>query len=234
MDDSKAVILLAEDDPNLSTLLEEYLQLKGYAITLCRDGEEAFDQFQKQEYDLCLLDVMMPKMDGFALAKEIKQLNNEVPIIFLTAKSLKEDKMEGFNTGADDYITKPFSMEELLARINAVLRRTRNNKEEEPPIYHFGSFEFDYNNQILKKGDKKNKLTTKESELLRLLCRNVNKVLEREVALKKIWGNDSYFTARSMDVFITKLRKYLSDDDSVQIINIHGTGYKLTLSTEVE
>ena len=224
-------ILLAEDDPNLSTLLEEYLQLKGFEVKLCKNGEEAYDVFRDGEYDLCLLDVMMPKKDGFTVAREIKKLDKDVPVIFLTAKSMKEDKMEGFNIGADDYITKPFSMEELLARINAVLRRTRSSSryEEEPNIYKFGKFEFDYNQQLLIHDGQKVSLTTKESDLLKLLVKNTNTVLEREVALKKIWGNDSYFTARSMDVFITKLRKYLKEDPNVQIINIHGTGYKLTV-----
>ena len=229
MENTKAQILLAEDDPNLSTLLEEYLELKGFDVRLCKNGDDAFDAFRENSYDLCLLDVMMPKKDGFTLAKEIKKLDKDVPIIFLTAKSMKEDKIEGFNIGADDYITKPFSMEELLARVNAVLRRTKTSSgaESEPSVYSIGKFNFDYNQQLLMLDDKTYNLTTKESDLLRLLAKNKNQVLEREVALKKIWGNDSYFTARSMDVFITKLRKYFKNDPTVQIINIHGTGYKL-------
>lgn len=219
-------ILLAEDDHNLSSLLQEYLELKGFNVTLCPDGEVALDTFSHNEFDLCVLDIMMPRLDGFELAKEIKRLDKEIPIIFLTAKSMKEDKLEGFNIGADDYLTKPFSMDELLARVNAVLRRTQKPVPEEE-IYSFGQFTFDYKTQKLNIGDKEDRLTTKESELLRLLCQRVNDVLEREIALKRIWGNDSYFTARSMDVFITKLRKYLKPDPSVQIVNVHGTGYKL-------
>ena len=231
---SKGRILLAEDDANLSSLLEEYLQLKGSDVHLAKNGEEAFEAFQTGQFDLCLLDVMMPKKDGFSLARDIKKVDKTVPVIFLTAKSMKEDKIQGFEIGADDYISKPFSMEELLARVNAVLRRTQaaGAKQEEPPVYQFGIFSFDYNHQKLNDGEQEHSLTTKESELLRMLCRNQNQVLEREVALKKIWGNDSYFTARSMDVFITKLRKYLKKDPNVQIINIHGTGYKLTVKED--
>jgi two-component system, OmpR family, response regulator len=222
-------ILLAEDDSNLSTLLEEYLKLKGYEVNLFNDGEAALKGFKTGEYDICLLDVMMPRMDGFTLAKEIRKSNDEIPIIFLTAKSMKDDKIEGFNLGADDYITKPFSMEELLMRVKAVLRRThRSNGEPEPTVFEFGRFHFDFDHQLLKIDGETIKLTTKESDLLRMLCKYKNRVLEREEALNKIWGNDSYFTARSMDVFITKLRKYLKADPNVQIINIHGTGYKLT------
>lgn len=229
---NKTNILLAEDDQNLSTLLEEYLSLKGFNVKLCRDGDEAFAAFQQNGFDLCLLDIMMPKKDGFTLAKDIRKMDKAVPIIFLTAKGMKEDKIEGFELGADDYITKPFSMEELLARVNAVLRRTLagTDKTDDTGIYRFGKFEFDYNQQLLKNGKETNKLTTKESELLRLLALNKNKVLERQQALIKIWGNDSYFTARSMDVFITKLRKYLKPDGNIQIMNIHGTGYKLIVN----
>ncbi len=229
MEQTKATILLAEDEPNLSSLLEEYLQLKGYQVKLAPNGEEALDLYQKHEIDLCLLDIMMPKMDGFTLARKIREKDEQVPIIFLTAKSLKDDKIEGFNLGADDYITKPFSMEELLARIEAVLRRTRPRITAESEIFQFASFTFDANKQILKRGKEETRLTTKESQLLRMLCKFQNRVLERDIALNRIWGNDSYFTARSMDVFITKLRKYLKEDPRVQIINIHGTGYKLTV-----
>lgn len=229
MEEAKTQVLLAEDDSNLSTLLDEYLKLKGFEVSLYQDGEAALRGFRENGYDICLLDVMMPKMDGFTLARDIRKSHPDVPIIFLTAKSMKEDKMEGFNLGADDYITKPFSMEELLARMKAVLRRTqRNNDEPEPAVYNFGKFEFDYDHQLLKIDGETIKLTTKESDLLRMLCKYKNRVLEREEALLQIWGNDSYFTARSMDVFITKLRKYLKRDPNIQIINIHGTGYKLT------
>jgi two-component system, OmpR family, response regulator len=232
MEEKRTRILLAEDDSNLSMLLEEYLNLKGYDVTLFNNGEDALEGFRENEYDICLLDIMMPKMDGFVLASRIKKINPETPIIFLTAKSMKEDKIEGFNIGADDYITKPFSMEELLARIKAVLRRTKISNDVEPISYQIGNFYFDYDKQTLKINDEVTKLTTKETELLRLLCKHKNKVLEREVALNAVWGNDSYFNARSMDVFITKLRKYLKADENVQIINIHGTGYKLLVSND--
>jgi DNA-binding response OmpR family regulator len=222
----KPSILLAEDDKNLSLLLEEYLNVKGFTVMLCGDGEQALDAFSEREFDLCILDIMMPKMDGFSLAREIKRLDKDMPIIFLTAKSMKEDKLEGFSIGADDYLTKPFSMEELLARVNAILRRSRKD-ERATEVYTFGKFNFDYNTQNLSIDSVTSHLTTKESELLRMLCQKPNEVLEREIALKRIWGNDSYFTARSMDVFITKLRKYLKPDPSVQIVNVHGTGYKL-------
>jgi two-component system, OmpR family, response regulator len=232
MEEKRTQILLAEDDSNLSMLLEEYLNLKGYDVSLFNNGEDALEGFRENEFDICLLDVMMPKMDGFMLAARIKKINPETPIIFLTAKSMKEDKIEGFNIGADDYITKPFSMEELLARIKAVLRRTKISNDVEPISYQIGNFYFDYDKQTLKINDEVTKLTTKETELLRLLCKHKNKVLEREVALNAVWGNDSYFNARSMDVFITKLRKYLKADENVQIINIHGTGYKLLVSED--
>lgn len=222
----KPRILLAEDDKNLSSLLEEYLSLKGFSVRLCPDGEQALDAFTRDEFDLCVLDIMMPKLDGFSVAREIKRLDHAMPIIFLTAKSQKEDKLEGFDIGADDYLTKPFTMDELLARLNAVLRRTRK-EEKTKEVYTFGKFTFDYQTQTLTIGKETNRLTTKESELLRMLCQKPNEVLEREIALKRIWGNDSYFTARSMDVFITKLRKYLKADPKVQIMNVHGSGYKL-------
>lgn len=229
METQNCKILLAEDDTNLSALLEEYLGLKGYDVDLYNDGNAALEGFRKNDYDICLLDVMMPQMDGFTLAQEIRKSDKEIPIIFLTAKSMKEDKITGFDIGADDYITKPFSMEELLARVKAVLRRTAISADEpEPAVYHFGRFEFDYDHQLLIIDGEERKLTTKESDLLRMLCKYKNRVMEREEALNKIWGNDSYFTARSMDVFITKLRKYLKADPNIQILNIHGTGYKLT------
>jgi len=228
MDDKSIKILLAEDDENLGTLLKEYLQAKGFKTDLYINGELALEGFKKHDYYLCILDIMMPKMDGFTLAREIRKLNSAVPFIFLTAKSLKEDVIEGFSLGADDYMTKPFSMEELLFRIKAILRRTESNHvSEHNDQYQIGDYVFDSQKQILQNGDKIQKLTTKESELLKLLCNNMNNVLERNFALKTIWQEDSYFNARSMDVYITKLRKYLKDDPSIQILNIHGKGYKL-------
>lgn len=228
MEESKIKVLLAEDDENLGSLLREYLMAKDLKTDLFVNGELALEGFKKNKYNICILDVMMPKMDGFTLAREIKKIKSNIPIIFLTAKSLKDDVIEGFTLGADDYMTKPFSMEELLFRINAILRRSSsNNISENNEMYKIGEYEFDSQKQILKYGDNPQKLTTKESELLKLLCNNMNNVLERNFALKTIWLEDSYFNARSMDVYITKLRKYLKNDQSIQILNIHGKGYKL-------
>lgn len=229
----KMRILLCEDDENLGMLLREYLQAKGYDTELCTDGEAGYKAFLKDKYDLCVFDVMMPKKDGFSLAKDIRQSNEEVPIIFLTAKTLKEDILEGFKIGADDYLTKPFSMEELTFRIDAILRRVRGKKNKDRTFYKIGSFTFDTQKQILARGDKQTKLTTKESELLSLLCAHANEILQRDFALKTIWIDDNYFNARSMDVYITKLRKHLREDENVEIINIHGKGYKL-ITTDLE
>ena len=224
---NKLKILLCEDDENLGTILKEFLQAKGFSVELCPDGEKGYKAFLQNQYDLCVLDVMMPKKDGFTLAQEIRNVNSQVPIIFLTAKNIKEDILEGFKIGADDYITKPFSMEELVLRINAILRRINGKKNHETTLYKIGKFTFDTKKQVLVLGDQTMKLTTKESELLALLCMNVNDVLERNYALKTIWIDDNYFNARSMDVYITKLRKLLKADPEIEIINIHGKGYKL-------
>ncbi len=224
---NKLKILLCEDDENLGTILKEFLQAKGFSVELCPDGEKGYKAFLQNQYDLCVLDVMMPKKDGFTLAQEIRNVNSQVPIIFLTAKNIKEDILEGFKIGADDYITKPFSMEELVLRINAILRRINGKKNHETTLYKIGKFTFDTKKQVLVLGDQTMKLTTKESELLALLCMNVNDVLERNYALKTIWVDDNYFNARSMDVYITKLRKLLKADPEIEIINIHGKGYKL-------
>jgi len=223
----KIKLLVVEDDPNLGQILSDYLRLKEYDPTLCIDGEIGLDTFKNGQFDLCLLDIMMPKKDGITLAKEIRLLDKEIPIIFLTAKSLKEDTIEGFRAGADDYMTKPFSMEELLLRIHAVLRRSFKGEKHQKSIYTFGKSTFDFDKQTLIIEDQKIKLTNKESQLLRLLCQNMNEVLDRSAALKMIWRDDSYFNARSMDVYIAKLRKYLKHDDSVSIITIHGEGFKL-------
>lgn len=226
--DTKVKILLAEDDENLGLLLKEYLIAKGYDTDLYPDGETAYHGFMRNHYNLCLLDVMMPKKDGFSLARDIRMVNNDIPIIFLTAKNLKEDVIEGFKLGADDYMTKPFSMEELIFRIEAILRRISNdNQGSDQPIFQIGQYTFDARKQMLMHGETEVKLTTKESELLRLLASNANKVLERNYALKAIWIDDNYFNARSMDVYITKLRKHLKEDPTVEIINVHGKGYKL-------
>ena len=221
-------ILLTEDDENLGMLLREYLEAKGYETDLLPDGEQGYDAFMNKKYDVCIFDVMMPKKDGFTLAKEIRMVNTEVPIIFLTAKSMKEDIFQGFKIGADDYIAKPFSMEELLFRIEAILRRTKGSLANQE-VFQLGRYKFDTQKQQLIDDEKVVKLTTKESELLKLLCNNANKVLERNFALKTIWVDDNYFNARSMDVYITKLRKHLKDEPNVEIINVHGKGYKLVL-----
>ncbi len=228
--EQKIKLLLAEDDENLGLLLKEYLIAKGYQAALFPDGEAAFKGFTKEHFDICILDIMMPKKDGFTLAREIRMISSDIPIIFLTAKNLKDDVIEGFKAGADDYITKPFSMEELIFRIEAILRRTIPDAQNAGQmIYKLGSFTFDARKQTLSREDEVVKLTTKESELLRLLCQNTNKVLERNFALKSIWIDDNYFNARSMDVYITKLRKHLKDEPSVEIINVHGKGYKLIM-----
>jgi DNA-binding response OmpR family regulator len=223
----KVQLLLAEDDENLGSLLQEYLIAKDFETIWVKDGEKAFRSFEKNHFDLCILDVMMPVKDGLTLASEIRMVDSGMPIIFLTAKSMKEDILEGFAIGADDYITKPFSMEELIFRIEAILRRTKGSGEGINNCKNIGKYDFDPQKQILKIKDTVHNLTTKETELLKLLCNNKNRILERNFALKAIWIDDNYFNARSMDVYITKLRKYLKDDPSVQIINVHGKGYKL-------
>ena len=210
-------------------LLREYLQSKGYETDLCSDGEAGYRAFLKTPYNICVLDVMMPKKDGFQLAADIRQANAEIPIIFLTARQMKDDILEGFKIGADDYITKPFSMEELVFRIEAILRRVHGKQTRESTQYQIGKFLFDSQKQLLTIGDKQTKLTTKENELLSLLCSHSNEILQRDFALKTIWIDDNYFNARSMDVYITKLRKHLRDDENIEIINIHGKGYKLII-----
>ncbi|GGH01060.1 DNA-binding response regulator [Parapedobacter pyrenivorans] len=227
-------ILLAEDDPNLGDILKDYLELKGkFDVTLCKDGDEALRQFGKERFDLCILDVMMPRKDGFTLGKEIRKVNSEVPIIFATAKGMMEDKTEAFELGGDDYITKPFRVEELLLRIHALLKRASREKpgeEEYPEKFEIGEYHFDYVAQQISYDGEQQKLSTKEAELLRLLCIKKNDVLTREEALLKIWHDDNYFNGRSMDVFLSKLRKYLRDDPKVEIVNVHGKGYKLLVS----
>jgi DNA-binding response OmpR family regulator len=225
-------ILLAEDDPNLGMLLQDYLQLKGkFEVVLCRDGEEAFRAFSKEHFDMCIFDVMMPKKDGFTLGKDIRSINPNIPIIFATAKAMIEDKSEAYNLGGDDYITKPFRIEELLLRVNALFKRAaepvKSSSEELPSKFEIGNYQFDYSAQLIHHGDFQQKVSTKEAELLRLLCLKKNQVLTREEALLSIWHDDNYFNGRSMDVFLSKLRKYLKEDPKVEIINVHGKGYKL-------
>jgi DNA-binding response OmpR family regulator len=230
MNEEQYSLLLAEDDVNLGNLLKEYLEIKGFEAELERDGEGALGAYTRRPYDLLILDVMMPKKDGFSVAREIRKNDPDIPIIFLTAKSDKEDKLEGFESGADDYLTKPFSMEELLMRIKAIIKRTQHNKpsaKNRQRYFDIGKFHFDYETQLLTHGDKEEKLSTKEADLLYMLCLHRNMILMREHALKEIWGDDDYFNARSMDVYITKLRKHLKPDSSIQIMNVHGKGYKL-------
>ncbi len=222
----KTRLLVAEDDESLGLLLKDFLIAKGFDVVLCDNGKKAFDSFSKNNYDLCIFDVMMPEKDGITLTREVRMINKNIPIMFLTAKSMKEDIIEGFNRGADDYITKPFDTEELLVRIEALLRRSKP-REDGSDEFQIGAYSFNFKSQALNFRGKHEKLTTKEAELLRLLCLNANNVLDRNFALKAIWQNDSYFNSRSMDVYVTKLRKYLKDDPNVQIINIHGKGFKL-------
>jgi two-component system, OmpR family, response regulator len=229
----KPNILLVEDDPNLSLVLQDYLEMMNYDITLCRNGKEGLQTFKNGNFNLCILDIMMPVMDGFTLAEEIKKINESVPIVFLTAKSLKEDRIRGFRLGCDDYIMKPFSTEELSLRIQAILKRCLAQAgvpaKEEEPIYQIGKYLFDHKNMILKLESSERVLTRKENALLKLLYENRNQLLPRDVALKSVWGNDDYFIGRSMDVFIAKLRKYLKDDPTIYITNVHGTGFKLEI-----
>lgn len=234
--ETKMNILLCEDDENLGLLLKEYLQAKGYDAELCLDGEAGYKAFMKGHFDLCVLDVMMPKKDGFELAAEIRQQNADIPVIFLTAKNLKEDIIKGFKIGADDYLTKPFSMDELVFRMEAIMRRVRGKKTQNVTQYRIGRYLFDTQRQVLSFEGEQFKLTTKESELLALLCAHANDVLQRDLALKTIWIDDNYFNARSMDVYITKLRKHLKGDPEIEINNVHGKGYRLIVpgGTEVE
>lgn len=227
-------ILLVEDDQNFGDVLRSYLEMHDYEVTLATDGEEGIKAYKKSDYDLCITDVMMPKKDGFSLAREIREEDKTMPIIFLTAKTLKEDVLEGFKIGADDYITKPFNSEELLYRVMAVLKRSQKapDPREEIKEYDIGKFNFNYPLRELTVAgeDKLDKLSPKEAHLLRMFCMYKNEVLPRSVALKKIWGEDNYFTARSMDVFVTKLRKYLAEDENIQIVNIHGNGFRLVIN----
>jgi DNA-binding response OmpR family regulator len=233
-------ILLVEDDRNFGDVLRSYLEMHNYDVTLATDGEAGWNTFKGGNFDLCILDVMMPKKDGFTLGREIKESNQEMPLIFLTAKALKEDVIDGFKIGADDYITKPFNSEELLYRVQAVLKRSAAvpNPEENKKEFDIGKYHFNYPLRILtfRDGDtvEKDKLSPKEAHLLRLFCIHKNEVLARSLALTQIWEEDNYFTARSMDVFVTKLRKYLKNDENIEIVNIHGNGFRLIDKTEVE
>lgn len=226
----KPKILLVEDDTSLGFIVSDQLKANGYEVTLCSDGLDGFKRFNEDTYHMCILDVMMPKKDGFTLAKDIRKMDKEIPILFLTAKSMTEDKVEGFDAGGDDYLTKPFSTEELSVRVKALLRRVNiGNEEETSKEEKIGNYIFDKINFTLKTEGFEKKLTKKEAQILRMLCKFKNQVLPREIVLNGVWGQDDYFVGRSLDVFITKLRKYLSQDERVEIENVHGIGFKLVI-----
>lgn len=220
-------ILLVEDDPSLGFVVKDNLSLKGYDVTLCKDGEEGEREFFKGQFNICVLDVMLPKKDGFALARSIRQKNQDVPIIFLTAKAMTDDKLEGFGTGADDYMTKPFSLEELYCRIEVFLKRSTTSVSTSVDSLPIGQYEFDTANFTLRHKNEERVLTSREAEILKQLYLHRDRVLKREEILLAVWGNDDYFLGRSLDVFISKIRKYLKDDPTVQITNFHGVGFKL-------
>lgn len=229
----KFKILLAEDDLNLGVLLVDYLETEGFYVKLCKDGKLALKAFQSDQFDLCLLDVMMPQLDGFSLAKEIRIKDERVPVIFITAKSLKEDKLKGYGLGADDYITKPFDEEELLWKIKAVIRRIPDNKgERNPEIVLIGKYTFDFSNQSLTIGGKTKRITEKESDILNYLSSHRNRLIKREELLKDLWGENDYFFGRSLDVFITKIRKYLREDPNLSIENVFGVGFIFNVSAK--
>lgn len=223
-------VLLLEDDPSLGAVLQEHLQMQGFAVTLCVDGIQGFEAFKVGEFDICLVDIMMPKKDGFSFAEDVRRVDSDVPLIFLTAKAMKEDKIQGFKIGCDDYVTKPFSIEELMLRIHAVMRRRgKPNELETPSSFEIGSYIFDYPRQTLTRDKQQRKLTPREADLLRLLCKSINVTVRREDVLREIWDDDGYFAGRSMDVFVSKLRKYLKDDPSIEILGIHGKGVRLVV-----
>ena len=225
----KEHIFLVEDDLSFGAVLKSYLELNDYTVTWVDDGKYALEKFRNGQYKICILDVMLPHVDGFAIGSEIRKTDKEIPMVFLTAKTLKEDILKGYNVGADDYITKPFDTEVLLCKIKAVIKRQSLQTETAETIYQIGTYEFDSTLRTIARENSKQKLSPKESDLLKLLCSHKNELLPRETALRKIWGDDGYFTARSMDVFITKLRKYLKDDPGIEIKNIHGSGFLLEI-----
>lgn len=229
-------VLLVEDDKNLGFILKDFLEMENYKVDLFENGQDGWEGFKKNHYDICLLDVMMPVKDGFTLAEEIRKEDCEIPIIFITAKTMQEDKIRGLRLGADDYITKPFSTEELNLRMKAILKRLKfgNGLAPKPTVFSIGDFTFDYTNQLLTWSTGERRLTKKESEVLRLLCLHKNTIVRRDFALKTIWGENDYFMGRSMDVYITKLRKFLKEDERVAIVNVHNTGFKLEVQEEDE
>ena len=220
-------ILLVEDDPSLGYVIKDNLEVNYFDVTWCKDGQEGLVSFQRKSFDLCILDVMLPKKDGFTLAESIRKRNDRIPILFLTAKSMQQDKIQGFRTGADDYITKPFSIEELLMRIRVFLKWSQIPISEEPQVFQVGNYSFDFDHLSLARNGEEKVLTQKEADILKLFCQNRGEILKREEILVKIWGEDDYFLGRSMDVFISKLRKYLKGDERIEIINYHGVGFKL-------
>ncbi len=232
MNENATRVFLVEDDLNFGAILKSYLELNDYEVTWVDDGSKAVETFIKEGFDICILDVMLPHVDGFSIAREIRRLQSGIPLIFLTAKTLKADVLEGFKIGADDYITKPFDSEVLLYKMKAILKRHgQSGKKEEQREFQIGKYRFDAFLRVISLGDESRKISPKEAELLKMLCQNMNDVVPRDLALKTIWGDDNYFTTRSMDVFITKLRKYLSQDTDVEIENIHGTGYRLLVKS---
>lgn len=230
---SNIKVLLAEDEASLGMIVKESLESRKFTVFHAENGEEALEVYEQEKPDILVLDVMMPKKDGFTLASEIRETDKKTPIVFLTAKSMKDDVINGFRLGADDYITKPFSSEELLYRIQAILKRSQpsDNRNEDQKEFVIGRYHFDYPTRILTLDTQTDKLSPKEAQLLRLFCLYVNEVLPRSIALTQIWGEDNYFTARSMDVFVTKLRKYLKRDENIEIVNIHGNGFQLLIKT---
>ena len=222
-------ILLVEDDPSLGFVLKDNLAMRGYEVTLRADGESGIQAFHENEFDLCILDVMLPIIDGFSIGKTIRKHNKQIPILFLTAKSMTEDKLEGFKLGGDDYVTKPFNLDELVARIEVFLKRPLKAVANNHKVFSLGRFEFDHENLCLRNEKTEKTLTIKESEVLKMLFVNRDRILKREEILTRVWGEDDYFMGRSMDVFISKLRKYLKDDPNIEIVNFHGVGFKLEI-----
>lgn len=232
--DRKAKVLLAEDDAALGFVIKDSLMEEGYSVVLCTDGQTAIDRFDKNEFDICLLDIMLPYKDGLTVARKIRQQSDQIPILFLTAKSMEEDKIKGFQQGGDDYITKPFSMPELLLRMDVFLRRTKKMHSDQVQTYRLGNLEFSYTDLKITSENSSISITQKEADLLRFLCDHPNKVLKREEVLLHVWGKDDYFLGRSMDVFITKLRKHFKQDPTIVLETIHGVGFRFNIPNSCE